>query len=79
MLIVVDIRPVFFLFFLNLEIVHTKPLKIHRLSGWRLEFIKENKKVRKHENTLSTKKAIKKKKEKRKENSLSTKKAINKK
>ena len=41
----------------------------------RWEFIEENKKVRKQENTLSTKKAIKKKK---KENTLSTKKAIKK-
>ena len=40
------------------------------------EFIKENKKVRKQENTLSTKR---KQKEKRKENTLSTKKAIKKK
>ena len=41
-------------------------------------FIKENKKVRKQENTLSTKKAIKKKR-KTKENTLSAKKAIKKK
>ena len=54
-------------------------------SGW--EFIKENKKLRKQEKTLSTKKAIKKKekndkvqkKEKKKENTLSTKKVIKKK
>ena len=42
------------------------------------EFIKENKKVRKQEKTLSTKKAIKKKR-KKKENTLLTKKAIKKK
>ena len=46
----------------------------------RWEFIKENKKVRKQENTLSTKKAIKKKiKKEKKENMLSTKKALKKK
>ena len=39
--------------------------------GLRWEFIKENKKVRKQENTLSTRKVIKK------ENMLSTKKATN--
>jgi len=44
-------------------------------SALRWEFIKENKKVKKQENTLSTKKAIKKKKEKKKkDNTLSTKK-----
>ena len=48
----------------------------HAVLRW--EFIKENKKVRKQENTLSDKKAIKKK-EKKKENMLSTKEAINKK
>ena len=42
------------------------------------EFIKENKKVRKQEITLWTKKAIKKKR-KKKENTLSTKKATKKK
>ena len=44
------------------------------MAGWfdmRWEFIKENKKVRKKKNTLSTKK-----KEKKKENTLSTKKTI---
>ena len=44
----------------------------------RWEFIKENKKVRKQENTFTTKKASKKKR-KKKENTLSTKKAIKKK
>ena len=44
----------------------------------RWEFIKESKKVSKQENTLSTKKAIKKKRIKE-ENTLSTKKAIKKK
>ena len=44
----------------------------------RWEFIKEIKKVRKQENTLSTKKVIKKKR-KKKENTLSTKKVIKKK
>ena len=44
----------------------------------RWEFIKENKKVRKQENTLSTKKEVKKKK-KRKKNTLSTKNATKKK
>ena len=44
----------------------------------RWEFIKENKKVRKQENTLSTKKAMKKKR-KKKENTLSIKKAMKKK
>ena len=40
---------------------------------------KKNKKVRKQENTLSTKKTIKKKEEKKRENALSTKRAIKKK
>ena len=44
----------------------------------RWEFKKENKRVRREENTLSTKKAIKKKR-KKKENTLSTKKATKKK
>ena len=44
----------------------------------RWEFIKENKKIRKQEKKLSTKKATKKK-EKKEENTLSTKKAIKKK
>ena len=42
-------------------------------------FIKENKKVRKQENTLSTKKAIKKKRKHKKENTFSTKRATKKK
>ena len=49
-----------------------------RLINQSWEFINENKKVRKQENTLSAKKVIKKKK-KKKENTLSTRKATKKK
>ena len=43
------------------------------------EFIKENKKVRKQEKTLSTKKAMKEKRTKKEENTLFIKQAITKK